>query len=69
MGMNASIIPLPYEYTKIVGRKNNRNVIAFNLRYFDEKCVTQDEKNRKLKNILLKFAMDIYSGKREFYRQ
>ena len=49
MGMNASIIPLPYEYCKIVGRKNNRNVVAFNLRYFDEKCITQDEKDRKLK--------------------
>ena len=58
MGMNASIIPLPYEYTKIVGRKNNRNVIAFNLRYFDEKCVTQDEKNRKLK----KYPTEIRNG-------
>lgn len=58
MGMNASIIPLPYEYTKIVGRKNNRNVIAFNLRYFNEKCVTQDEKNRKLK----KYPSDIRNG-------
>lgn len=58
MGMNASIIPLPYEYTKIVGRKNNRNVIAFNLRYFDEKCVTQDEKNRKLK----KYPTEIHNG-------
>lgn len=58
MGMNASIIPLPYKYTKIVGRKNNRNVIAFNLRYFDEKCVTQDEKNRKLK----KYPSEIRNG-------
>lgn len=57
MGMNASIIPLPYEYTKIVGRKNNRNVIAFNLRYFDE-CVTQEEKNRKLK----KYPAEIRNG-------
>ena len=58
MGMNASLIPLPYEYTKIVGRKNSRNVIAFNLRYFDEKCVTQDEKNRKLK----KYPTEIRNG-------
>lgn len=58
MGMNASIIPLPYEYTKIVGRKNNRNVIAFNLRYFDEKCVTQDDKDRKLK----KYPSEIRNG-------
>ena len=58
IGMNASIIPLPYEYTKIVGRKNNRNVIAFNLRYFDEKCVTQDDKNRRLK----KYPSEIRNG-------
>lgn len=58
MGMNASIIPLPYEYTKIVGRKNNRNVIAFNLRYFDEKCATQDDKDRKLK----KYPSEIRNG-------
>lgn len=58
IGMNASIIPLPYEYTKIVGRKNNRNVIAFNLRYFDEKCATQDDKNRKLK----KYPSEIRNG-------
>lgn len=49
LGINASLIPLPYEYSKIVGRKNNRNVMAFNLRYFQEQCVTQDERTRKLK--------------------
>ena len=49
LGMNASLIPLPYEYTKIVGRKNNRNVIAFNLRYFDEQSNSVEEKRRKLK--------------------
>lgn len=49
MGMNAAIIPLPYEYSKIVGRKNNRNVIAFNLMFFDEQCSTEEERIRKLK--------------------
>lgn len=58
MGMNASIIPLPYEYTKIVGRKNNRNVIAFNLRYFDDKCTTREERDRKLK----KYPAEIRNG-------
>lgn len=48
-GMNASLIPLPYEYCKIVGRKNSRYVIAYNLRYFDEKCPTLDQKKRMLK--------------------
>lgn len=49
LGMNASLIPLPYEYSKIVGRKNNRNVVAFNLRFFDEQSNSQEEKQRKLK--------------------
>lgn len=48
-GMNVSLIPLPYEYCKIVGRKNSRYVIAYNLRYFDEKCNTLDQKKRMLK--------------------
>lgn len=48
LGMNATMIPLPYSYTKIVGRKNGRYVIAFNLQYFDE-SLTLEEKDRKLK--------------------
>lgn len=35
LGINASIISLPTDYTKIVGIKNNSYVIAFNLDYFD----------------------------------
>ena len=49
IGVNASITPLPYDYSKIIGRRNGRNVIAFNLRYFDDKCRTQEDKNRKLR--------------------
>lgn len=49
LGLNASMIPLPYEYCKIVGRANGRYVVAFNLQYFDE-CSTGDEdKQRKLR--------------------
>lgn len=35
LGVNASIIPLPVDYTQIVGLKNNNYVLAFNLNYFD----------------------------------
>jgi len=35
LGVNASIISLPSDYTEIVGIKNNAYVIAFNLDYFD----------------------------------
>jgi len=34
LGMNVSVIPLPVDYTRIVGRKNSSYVIAFNLDYF-----------------------------------
>lgn len=34
LGLNASIIPLPADYTRIVGRKNSSYVLAFNLEYF-----------------------------------
>lgn len=46
-GINASIITLPWSYTKIVGKKNNRYVLAFNLRYFDD--FTGDTLERKLR--------------------
>jgi hypothetical protein len=35
IGVNASIITLPVNYTKIVGIKNSSYVIAFNLDYFN----------------------------------
>lgn len=34
MGVNASVISLPADYTKIVGTKNSNYVLAFNLDYF-----------------------------------
>lgn len=36
VGINARIITLPWRYTKIVGKRNGRYVLAFNLRYFDD---------------------------------
>lgn len=47
VGINASIITLPWNYTKIVGKKNGRYVLAFNLRYFDN--YDGDTQERKLK--------------------
>lgn len=47
LGMNASIISLPTDYTEIIGIKNNSYVIAFNLDYFDTPLGEQTE--RKLK--------------------
>lgn len=35
LGVNASVISLPADYTQIVGRKNNSYVIAFDLNYFN----------------------------------
>lgn len=47
VGINASIISLPWKYTKIVGKKNGRYVLAFNLRYFDD--YTGDKLERKIR--------------------
>lgn len=47
LGINISIISLPWKYSKIVGRKNGRNIVAFNLRYFDD--FENDTRERKLK--------------------
>lgn len=55
-GLNASIITLPWQYTKIVGKKNGRYVLAFNLRYFDD--FTGDTLARKLK----KYPKEIVDG-------
>lgn len=56
LGMNASIITLPWQYTKIVGKKNGRFVLAFNLRYFDD--FTGEDLSRKLR----KYPKEIVDG-------
>lgn len=47
LGINASIISLPVDYTRIVGIKNNSYVLAFNLDYFTDGIGEDTE--RKLK--------------------
>lgn len=47
LGINASVITLPVDYTRIVGIKNSSYVIAFNLDYFDD-C-TGESLEKKLK--------------------
>lgn len=56
LGINASIVTLPWQYTKIVGKKNGRYVLAFNLRYFDD--FTGDTLERKLR----KYPDEIVKG-------
>lgn len=56
LGINANIITLPWRYTKIVGKKNGRYVLAFNLRYFDD--FTGETRERKLK----KYPKEIVDG-------
>ena len=58
-GLNASIITLPWQYTKIVGKKNGRFVLAFNLRYFDD--FTGEDLDRKLR----KYPKEIVDGYRQ----
>lgn len=40
------VIPLPVDYVRIIGRKNNSYVVAFDLRYFD--YFTDDARKKKL---------------------
>ena len=56
IGINARIVTLPWEYTKIVGKKNGRYQLAFNLRYFDD--FTGESLERKLR----KYPTEISEG-------
>lgn len=56
IGKNIAIIPLPWKYTKIVGKKNGRYVLAFDISYFDD--MNEKERERKLK----KYPKEIQSG-------
>lgn len=56
LGINASMLSLPWQYCKIVGKKNGRYVIAFDLRYFSD-C-TGEELERKLR----KYPKEIVDG-------
>lgn len=47
LGINAEIISLPVDYTRIIGIKNSSYVLAFNLDYFD--LSTGESVERKLK--------------------
>lgn len=54
IGINISIISLPWEYTKIVGLKNDRYVLAFDLNYFSS--LTGDDLERKLRKYPVEIA-------------
>ena len=60
LGINASIITLPWKYTKIVGKKNGRFVLAFNLHYFNN--FEGEDLKRKLKKYP-KEIVDAYQDK------
>lgn len=60
LGINASIISLPTDYTRIVGIKNNSYVIAFNLDYFT------NGNGEKVENKLKKYPKEIREA---YYRR
>lgn len=63
LGINATIITLPWQYTKIVGKKNGRYVLAFNLRYFDD--FAGDTLERKLRKYPKEIVDGYYKRKKE----
>lgn len=64
-GINASVISLPTDYTKIVGMKNNSYVIAFNLNYFDDCHGEQREKKLRKYPEEIRKAYDNFSKGRK----
>lgn len=56
LGVKASIISLPVDWCKIIGKKDNSFLIAFNLSYFNQ--FTPTERQRKL----LTFPKEIRNG-------
>ncbi len=46
LGINAMVIPLPIDYVRIIGRRNNTYQIAFDLRYFDD--LSDEAQKRRL---------------------
>lgn len=61
IGINASIFPLPADYTEIVGRKNNSYVIAFNLEYFCGNTIDAEKE-------ILKFPKEIRDGYKKWVK-
>ena len=61
-GINASIISLPTDYTKIVGIRNSSYVIAFNLDYFD---ISPGESVEKKLRKYPKEIRDAYAKRRQ----
>lgn len=60
LGVNAMVIPLPINYVRIVGRRNNSYQVAFDLRYF------QQFPEESLKKKLSGFPREIQEGWMKF---
>lgn len=61
LGINASIISLPVDYTRIVGIKNSSYVLAFNLDYFD---IAEGESKEKKLRKYPKEIRDAYTARK-----
>lgn len=48
LGVNLTLLPLPTDFTRIVGRRNNVYQLAFDLKYF-ELCTDEKDRLRRLK--------------------
>lgn len=60
-GINTIVIPLPIDYVRIIGRRNNCYEAAFDLRYFDG--MMDDERKRKLRG----FPRQIQEGWEKYH--
>ena len=63
VGINASVITLPWQYTKIVGKKNGRYVLAFDLKYFND--LSDGTLEQKFKKMPLEIVEGYYKKNRK----
>ena len=64
IGLNAYCHPLPADYTKIIGIKNNSYVIAFNLDYFDHRLESAEQAVKKWPKQIRDAWQDKHNGKK-----
>ena len=62
LGIKASIVSLPDEYVRIVSRKNNSPVIAFNLKFFDDS-------KEKTTSLLKKYPKEIRAAYEKYQKR
>lgn len=65
--LNVNVLTLPYQYTRIVGKRNGRYQLAFNLRYFDE-LPNSEVRDMKLRKYPKEIVDGYWNYKKKIYK-